>query len=438
MTITTQLVTLCEMQPMSWASFLGHHVGEMLSLLVALACSGFFSASETAMFNLSRGQVHQLKNSGVRGRLVASLLARPEQLLNTILLANTLANTIFAAVVAVMILDMHAMGLPGWVAAVVSFVPIIVFILLGEVGPKMIAMVAGQRLALLNVVPLSFLHRSLTPLLRAMDAVIVPLTRLLAPRADHGRDISAGELSAIMSLSAKRGIIGHDASELMQEIVTLTDLRVRDIMIPRVDVVAYDLDDPPAGLVELFNKTHFRRIPVYQRDLDGVIGVVDAKNLLLNPNMPLRSLATKAPFVPEAANVEKLLLQLRVTRSGMAFVVDEYGGTAGIVTMHDLLEQIVGEIPVPDSKAEAPAVQKRSDREYLVDGDLAVHEWADAFHIDLSGRRISTVGGFVTSLLGRLPRVGDLVTYRNLRFHVDSMRGRRIEKLRLELLEETP
>lgn len=423
---------------MNWGGFLGHHVVELLAMLITLACSGFFSASETALFSLSRGQIHQLKNAGMRGKLVASLLSRPEQLLNTILLANTLVNTVFGAVVAVLILDMHSLGLPAWAAAVASFVPIVVLILLGEVGPKLLAMVVGEKMALFNVVPLSFLHRFFSPVLRALDGVIVPLTRLLAPRVGRGRDISAEELSAIMSLSAKRGIIGHDAGELMREIVELTDLRVRDIMVPRVDVVAYEVDEPPAGLVELFHKTRFRRIPVYQRDLDGVLGVVDAKNLLLNPSMPLRSLATKAPFVPEAASVEKLLLQFRVTRSGMAFVVDEYGGTAGIVTMHDLLEEIVGEIPVPGLQEQVPAVQKLSAREYLLDGDLAVHEWADAFHMDLSGRRISTVGGFVTSLLGHMPRVGDVAVYRNLRFHVDAMRGRRIEKLRLELLEETP
>jgi CBS domain containing-hemolysin-like protein len=240
----------------------------------------------------------------------------------------------------------------------------------------------------------------------------------------------------VLGLSARRGVIGHDAGELMQEIVGLTDLRARDVMVPRVDVIAYDVDAPPAGLAELFRKTRLKKVPVYRRDLDGVVGVVYAKRLLLTPQTPLRQLVEKVPFVPEAANLEKVLLQFRVTRAKTAIVVDEYGGTAGLVTLRDVLEEIVGNIPDPDEAARQPAVRKIGGREHLVDGHLAIHEWADAFRMDLSGRRISTVGGFVTSLLGRIPKAGDSVSYRNLRFTVESLRGRRIDKLRVELIEE--
>ena len=149
----------------------------------------------------------------------------------------------------------------------------------------------------------------------------------------------------------------------------------------------------------------------------------------------IRELLAKAPFVPEAANIERVLLQFRVTRTQMAIVVDEYGGTAGLVTLEDVLHEIVGEIPDPNA-AERYHVERISNREYLIDGELGIHQWADVFPTDLSRRRISTVGGFVTSQLGRMPKVGDRVTHRNLRFIVESMRGRRIQTLRLELLED--
>jgi CBS domain containing-hemolysin-like protein len=207
-------------------------------------------------------------------------------------------------------------------------------------------------------------------------------------------------------------------------------------MVPRVDVVAYDVNDPPAGLLETFRRTRLRKIPVYDGTIDNVLGVVHAKRLLLNPDAPLRELVVDVPFVPEAANIERVLLQFRVTQTQMAVVVDEYGGTAGLVTLEDVLEEIVGDIPDPDEVDRGPAVQKLSDTEYLLDGDLAVHEWSDVFGTDLAERRLSTVGGFVTSLLGRVPRVDDTVTYSNLRFTVESVRRRRVGKLRLELLQE--
>jgi putative hemolysin len=222
---------------------------------------------------------------------------------------------------------------------------------------------------------------------------------------------------------------------MLQEIMELSDLRIHDIMIPRVDIVAYDIAGPADGLVEEFRRTHLRRIPVHEGDIDNILGVVHAKQLLLSPETPLRDLIVSVPFVPEAGIVERVLLQLMVTKSQMAIVVDEYGGTAGLVTLEDILEEVVGDIPDPHDLDRGPAVEQISDREYLLDGNLAIHEWTDAFKIDLSGQRISTIGGFVTSLLGKIPQTGESVTYRNLKFTVESMRHRRIGKIRLERLE---
>ena len=213
-------------------------------------------------------------------------------------------------------------------------------------------------------------------------------------------------------------------------------LKVRHIMTPRVDMVAYDVDAPPDGLIELFGKTRLRKIPVYEARVDNILGVVHAKRLLVRPQSALRDLVVKVPFVLSAGNVERVLLQFRVTRTQMAVVVDEYGGTDGLVTLEDVLEEIVGDIRDEHESARGPAVERIGPGEYLLDGDLAIHEWVDAFRIDLHGRRISTVGGFVTSLLGRIGAPGDQATYRNLRFTVAAMHRRRITKLRLELLEE--
>ena len=406
----------------------------MLALLIA---SAFFSGSETALFSLSRGRLHRLRQAGASGRMAAALMRDPHRVLNTLLLGNMLVNVAYTGIAAVMILDLQAGGAGPWLVAAASAVPLVALILLGEATPKMLAIVVAERWARLAAAPLAVGQRVLAPPLWCLEHLAAgPIVRLLSPRGRTSGSVTADELAAVLDLSAKRGLIDRNANDLLQEIFELTDLRVADIMVPRVDMVAYDVDAPPDGLIELFGKTRLRKIPVYEARVDNILGVVHAKRLLVRPQSALRDLVVKVPFVPSAGNVERVLLQFRVTRTQMAVVVDEYGGTDGLVTLEDVLEEIVGDIRDEHESARGPAVERIGPGEYLLDGDLAIHEWVDAFRIDLHGRRISTVGGFVTSLLGRIGAPGDQATYRNLRFTVAAMHRRRITKLRLELLEE--
>ena len=423
---------------MNWGAFLAEHLWQGPTLLLLLVGSGFFSGTETALFNLTRGQIHRLRHGGPTGHLIATLTARPQRLLNTLLLGNMLVNVAYAGISSVILLDLRRAGAAGWVVAAASLVAMLGLILLGEVAPKMLAYALHEQWARLAAWVVWLVERILVPIIWLLEALFVrPMTRILAPRpADGAGDISEQELGAVLSLSAKRGVLDHDANALLQEIIELSDLRVRDIMVPRVDMIAYDVDAGRDGLAELFRQTHLRKIPVYEGTPDNVLGVVPAKRLLLAPRTPLRDLVRPVPFLPDAARVERALLRFRVTRTQMAIVVDEYGGTAGLVTLEDILEQIVGDIPEPQDAPAGPAVQFVADNVYRIDGDLPIHAWVDTFRIDLSGRRISTLGGFVTAQLGRIPRAGDTVTYRNLRFHVESMRGRRVGAVRLELLQE--
>ncbi|HUT59650.1 MAG TPA: hemolysin family protein [Phycisphaerae bacterium] len=422
---------------MSWDRFISEHPWQLALQAVLLAFSAFFSGSETALFSLSRSQVHRLRHGGSSGRLAAAMLARPRRLLNTILLGNMLVNTAYASIVVVEVLSMRRSGMAGWAAGLTSLIFLVVLILLGEVAPKVLALATRETFSRIVAAPLSVTGRVLAPPLWLFhNALIAPLTRLLAPRAARG-DVSAEELDALLALSAKRGIIERDAHRLLQEILELKGLRVRDVMVPRVDITAFDAAEPRAELLNLFRRTGFRKVPVYENDIDHVLGLVHAKRLILNPDADVRSLVTGVQFVPVQANLERVLVQFRVTRTQTAIVVDEYGGAAGLVTLEDLLEEIVGDIPDPDEAPEL-GVQRLAEREYLLAADLAIHEWTDVLGIELPSRRISTVGGFVMSLLGHVALVGEQARYRNLRFTVESVRGCRIRTLRVELLEGEP
>ena len=426
------------MTPESWdiAKFLSAHAWRFLAVPVLLCLSAFFSGAETALFSLSAGRLHRLVQSGPAGGVLSSLMRSPQRLLNTLLLGNMLVNTTYTGIWAVLVIDLEACGAPAWVTGAASVMPLVLLILLGESSPKMAAMAAINRSALVVAWPLAIIQRALGPLLWLMEHLAVrPLTRLLAPRPALRPDITGDELASVLELSARRGMLDRSASSLLREIIELTDLRVADIMVPRVDMVTYDVDAPPQGLLDLFRRTRLRRVPLYEGDVEHIVGVVQAKRLFLGGSARLRDLADKVLFVPETANVERLLIQFRVRRAQMAIAVDEYGGTAGLVTLTDALAEIVGDIRDRRQARREPAVRRIADRQFLLDGDLPIHEWADTFRMELSSRRISTIGGFVTSLLGRIPRAGDEVTYRNLRFAVQSVRGRRIGKLLVTLPE---
>ncbi len=423
---------------MSWGEYLLGHWWVFAVLVSLLGVSGFFSGTETAFFNLTRGQLHRLRNSQTRtGRLVGSMMRRPRRILQTLLLGNVIVNVAYSAVAAIMVIALRGRGLGVLGTVVAAALPVLVLILVGEVTPKMLAYRFGERWARVGVVPIEAISRAFWPVVWVLEKIIIaPMARLIAPRRRSGVEITVNELGAMLDISMRRGLIARDTSELLHEILQLTDIRISDIMVPRVDVIAYDVDAPQGGLIDLFHKTRLRKIPVYSADIDQVLGVVHAKRLLLDPDAPLRSLIVKVPFLPEAANIERALLQLRRAGKQMAIVVDEYGGVAGLVTLEDIVEEIVGDIRETQEPSPAEPVQQITDREYLLAGDLPIHEWVEAFKIELSDQRISTIGGFVVSLLGRIPSVGEAADYRNLRFTVEAMRGSRISKLRLELVEE--
>lgn len=414
-------------------------IGELAALAGLLLASAFFSGSETALFNLTRGEIHELTRGGWAGHLVSRLVARPRRLLNTLLLGNMLVNVAYSATAAVLVLQFQAEHMPGWAVGAMSVVPLLVLILLGEVTPKMLAYAGARQWALVAANPIALLQRVLSPLIWALDrALVAPLTMIFAPRTIAPPTISADELAALMRLSARRGILDATTSAMLQEIVELSEVRVAEVMAPRVELIAFDINRPRQQLIDLFAETKLRKIPVYDGQLDHALGVIHAKRLLLNPHTPLREMIRPVWFVPETARLDTVLAQFRQRRNQMAIVVDEYGGTAGLVTLEDVLEEIVGNIPDRREEPEPEPVVDLGDGRYRISGDLAVRDWAEAFDFPLEHGRISTVGGFVTSLLGRIARVGDCATCRNLTFTVEAMRGRRIAALTLARQEARP
>ena len=424
---------------MTIGQFLTAEILHVLVLAALLGVGAFFSGAETALFALSPGDLFEMARDRRRlVRLAALLMRRPDNVLTTVLLGTNVSNIIYFVSSTLLVVKVRQVEHGLFWASAVSIASLLAVILLSEILPKAVCFLIPRRLAPLAAAGLAPMGRLLGPAHRfLMKWLINPMTRLLAPARRHDAGLTAEEMGALLTLSQKRGLISDDETALLQEVLELTELRAGDIMVPRVDVVAFDADGSREDLIDLMRRTRINKVPVYEGDLDHVVGIVQAKALLSEPDRSPRELLRPVEHIPESAALERVLVGFRKTRRQLVVVVDEYGGTAGIVTLKDVLEEIVGDIVDAREPDRGASVTQVGPAEWLVDGDLAIHEWADAFPTDLHGARFSTVGGFVISMLGRLPEVGQTARHRNVTFVVEAVRRHRIAMLRVRLEEES-
>ncbi len=413
----------------------------LLAMALLLGASGFFSGAETAMFNLTRDQLRRfgVSRSPFR-RVTARLMDEPRRVLVTVLAGNMTVNVGFF-VMGVMLMQKVGVRQPDaagtWRFIIGMLTPLLV-IVFGEVTPKSVAATMPGRLAPVAGLPLMVLGYLVLPVRLVLGyALVVPLARLITGgrRAERGF-VTTDELQAIVEVAENEGTVSGAESDMLADILELGEMKVREVMTPRVDIVGCDVRTHTRDVLPIFKRSMKTKILVYEGRMDNVVGVVYAKTAFLNPAVPLADLVRPVRYVPETKTVESLLKTFRARRIQFAVVVDEYGGLAGLVTLEDCLEEIVGEIEDETDVPAAEPVRRLAPSHYLLAGNLSIRSWEDLFDMDLpeGGGRYSTVAGFVTSLLGRLPKRGDTTRWRNLEFCVDEVRRRRVTRVRLRLL----
>lgn len=396
-------------------------------LVFLVICSGAVSGSETVLFALTRKELHEARSSANRFRRRASeLMQRPRDVLMTVLITNTAVN------VAIFSLSFRASGSqptrhPLWVAAIGVGV-LLGVILFGEILPKAFALANAKALAPFSAVLLTGLDAVLSPVQRLLSFFLVdPVTRLLAPARSVPSIVSVDELRLLVEHSAREGHIDAGENDMLQAVVGLSEISVREVMTPRVDIEMISLQGGVRENRKTIETTRKRLLPVCGRDLDDIRGVLPTRKALLYGDAKITSLMQPAEFVPEQANLAHVMQHFRTARSHLAIVVDEYGGTAGIVTNDNLVARIVGDLPTTDDRGKRFATERIDDDHYRVDGNLSVRTWAERFAVGEIDDHIDTVGGLILSKLGRIPRVGDSVSIRNLTLTVESMSRQRIE-----------
>ena len=417
-------------------------MGILLPLL--LVASGFFSGSETALFSLSAHERLRLEQSGtVPGRAVRTLLAETRSLLITLLLGNMTINVLYFVVSTVLLLSLQRREIAGPVISTgVSLGTLLLLILFGEIAPKLAATRVTALWTRIVSLPLLGIHRAIAPLRTGLNlTVITPLARLIAPR-ESPEALSSEELEALMQLSQERGVIDTEEEKQLQEALALGQLKVRQLMTPRVDIDGLDASDPPGELIRRLRETRHSRLPVYHRDLDNVLGVLVAREVLLHrprTRHALKRMIRRVQFVPELQRADHLLVVFRKTGTTMAVVVDEYGGTAGLVTLEDIVQRLTGEIAGGPEEGGEPAVQPLEDGVWRVSAGLPLRDWIAAFRPEGVTPRspeagMRTLGGLVMARLGRLPAEGDRIAIGNILLEVESMSHRRVRWLRVRLL----
>jgi CBS domain containing-hemolysin-like protein len=403
------------------------NIGHIILLFVLLCCSAFFSGSETAFFSLSRKRIKEFGSSKNKlHHLIFILLNNPYHLLGCFLFGNMLVNVLYFAATSVLVIRIEQQ-VNATAATIVAFILFFTLILLGEVFPKSLAFAYSKAVSLTAVFPVYVITKILTPFLFFFRHIIVePVLRLLLIKDKHPEPISTQEFKMLIEASRRGGLISPDENKLLTEISNLGFLKVRNVMQPRVDMVYCKISDPVKKAREIMLKNRLTKLPVYHKKIDNINGFVLLRDLFLYPEKPLSELVQNVSFVPEQKTVESLLDYFRKTKTDTTLVVDEYGGVAGLVRLEDIAEELLGPVEFTD---QIEPIERLGPFEFRLSGNLAIHEWADAFGIKIDDTRLSTIGGLVTALLGKIPESGDATFLKNIKFTIENVNKGRIETL---------
>ncbi|MEN6306925.1 MAG: hemolysin family protein [Anaerohalosphaeraceae bacterium] len=415
-------------------SFLIDNSLRFLAMLGLLFCSGFCSASETAFFHLSPRKVGSFAQSSNRFEwLTWHVLQSPNRLLTTLLFSNLLVNTLFITLAGVTTLRIQELTNPA-VAGIWAILIFLMLVIFGEMLPKAFAYANAYAMCMTAALPFYFLLKILTPLLAVIDYVVIkPAVRLSAPATQIGQQrepVTLNQLRILLEQSARKGLLTQDENLLLLEVVELGLLKVRHVMRPRVEMKACPIRSSRTELQEVMYQYRLRQIPVYADSIDSIVGVIHFRDLLTYPDKPVEQLIKPVHFVPEQKNVESLITFFQEHAIDIAIAVDEYGGIAGLVKLDDIVDQLLG---ADEQQQQGVPIQQIGPMTYRLSARLSILDWAEAFGVDPEQVRLTTVGGLVTALLGRIPKNGDVVTWQNMKFTIEQVKNNRIDSLILSL-----
>ena len=397
-------------------------------MAILLAASAGFAGTETALFKLSKHQRDKLRVSGGGvDSIIISLLSEQGKLLTALLFGNLLVNVLYFAISGAISISLSRDGF--YLASTFQAIGSLLLLLIcGEMLPKSFAYSHSIMFARITATGVYVMLRLFSPLLRLFDILItIPIIRLLAPMLPAGQKVTIDHLKLLLSETAKQ-TADPEAAIILNEIVELRELKVRDIMRHRTDMIVASIESSVDKAIELMVAEGVKKLPIFEQHTDNIVGFVSLRCLMTKQPQNLAAAICPVKFVPEQKKVDSLLESFRKQKFDMAIVVDEYGGISGLITIKDIINELLGA-----SHSDIHGiVEQIGPMSYRLGGDLPIHDWLDITGISKEASNYTTIGGFITALINKVPVEGDTADYKNLHFKVEQVQQHRIKTLILE------
>lgn len=408
---------------------------QFIILVILLLLSAFFSSAETALMTVNKIRLRSLADDGNRRAALAldTTEKHTSKMLSAILIGNNIVNISASSLSATL-----AYSFGGYMVSIATAILTVAILVFGEITPKNFATIHAEKISLAYIPIIRFFMFIMTPIIFLIDLFSRGFMFLLRvdPNARNNA-MTEDELRTIVDVSHEDGVIESEEKEMIYNVFDLGDVKAKEVMVPRVHVAFADVNSSYRELIEIFKEYKFTRLPVYEDTTDNVIGTINMKDLLLfedKANFQVRNILREAYFTYEYKNISELLVEMRDAKFNIAIVLDEYGETAGIITLEDVLEEIVGEIRDEYDEAEEELIQKVNDQEYIVEGSMNLDDLNDNLGTELESEDYDSLGGFIIEHLDRLPEVGDHITTEDqIRLVVEKLDKNRIETVHVYL-----
>lgn len=418
-------------------------------LFICLLLSAFFSSSETAFISLQRIRMKHLEKVKVAGAdRVARIMERPERFLTTVLLGNTVTNTLVAVLGTAIAISLWGEGsaVEGTAVLITTIAVTLTLLIFAEITPKTVATRHSERVALLYARPVRLILVLLSPLVLVLGWIGSGLAKLIGGAPEPQTLVTEDEIRTMISLGKEEGVVEEAEARMLHEVFEFGHHAVCEAMTPRTDIISIEQGATLGEFLQTYSQTPHSRFPIFQGSTDNVVGVLSIKDVLiaqaqgaLDRDSSLEGLVRPVAFVPDSKLIGELFAEMQSRGDQMTMVVDEFGGVDGVVTMEQLLEEIVGQIRDELTPGRMPEFETIDEHTFDIDGNMRAEEASEELGLELPPGEYETVAGFVLSLLGHIPKEGEQVRHENFKLVVTRMRGMRIEKLRvIKEREEDP
>lgn len=413
----------------------------VISILICLVLSAYFSASETALTSLSELKVkHMIQDLGENGKKLELWLLHPNKVLYTLLIGNNVVNILSSVLAA----DWAYKVFKNSSIALVTGVMTILIIFFGEIIPKTFAKYNAEKFSLFTMNILKIFFILFYPFSYTINIIVKFLIVLFGGKLEHdGPKITEDELEFLISIGEKEGVLENQKKEMLHNIFEISETYVKEVMVPLNDVTMIEINTPLNEIINIIAKTEYSRIPVYEDNLDNVTGILYSKDIIKFINkglegLNIKNILKKPYFVPSTKRIDDLLREFQINRIHLALVVDEYGSIAGLVTLEDILEEIVGEIRDEYDKEEEEDIKQINENEYIITGRLNIDDFCEIFGVEKKPAmdEYETVSGLIYDIADKIPEVGEEYIYDGYKLIIVEKDGRKLKKIKLIRLQE--